>query len=141
MNLLTSTNSFHINFIVFNKQIEQKHQAVKSRNTDTYLDKKDLLERQYKDRIVEYEMKVDKLESRVREKQKLERQTSDASERLKIASEVQVLRKKARNLNREKYDMEDNMDDEITEKITLAKQATEGQLETEKLFEIEWRIV
>ena len=86
-------------------------------------------------------MKVDKLESRVREKQKLERQTSDASERLKIASEVQVLRKKARNLNREKYDMEDNMDDEITEKITLAKQATEGQLETEKLFEIEWRIV
>ena len=125
----------------FNKQIEQKHQEVKSRNTDTYLDKKDLLERQYKDRIVEYEMKVDKLESRVREKQKLERQTSDASERLKIASEVQVLRKKARNLNREKYDMEDNMDDEITEKITLAKQATEGQLETEKLFEIEWRIV
>ena len=123
------------------KQINDRHQEVKGRNTETYLDKKDLLERQYKDRIVEYEMKVDKLEAQVREKQKQERQATDASERLKIASEVQVLRKKARALNREKYDLEDSMDDEISEKIELAQQAAEGNVTSKRLFAIFFQII
>lgn len=123
------------------QQIDERHAEVKGRNTETYLDKKDLLERQYKDKIVEYEMKVDKLESKIREKQKQERQATDASERLNIASEIQVLRKKARSLNREKYDLEDSMDDEISEKITLAQQAAEGNLETKELFKITFNIL
>lgn len=122
------------------QQVDDRHEEVKGRNTESYLDKKDLLERQYKDKIVEYEMKVDKLETKVREKQKQERQAGSAAERLKIASEVQVLRKKARTLNREKYDMEDSMDDEITEKIALAQQAAEGAAKTELLFEISFKI-
>ncbi len=122
------------------QQTEERHTEVKGRNTKTYLDKKDLLERQYKDNIVEYEMKVDKLDAKVREKQKQERQATDASERLKIASEVQVLRKKVRALNREKYDLEDRMDDEITEKIELAQQATEGHVESQPLFTIAFEI-
>lgn len=123
------------------QQIDERHAEVKSRNTETYLDKKDLLERQYKDKIVEYEMKVDKLEAKVREKQKQERQAGSAAERLQIASEVQVLRKKARNLNREKYDLEDSMEEEIDEKITLAQQAAEGQLSSAELFNIDFNII
>ncbi|MFZ2544991.1 MAG: hypothetical protein WAW80_03365 [Candidatus Saccharimonadales bacterium] len=123
------------------QQIEERHDEVKGRNTETYLDKKDLLERQYKDKIVEYEMKADKLEGRISELQKQERQATDATERLKIASEVQVLRKKVRSLNREKYDLEDNMDDEISEKITLAQQAAEGEATSKKLFDIIFTIV
>lgn len=122
------------------KQIDERHSEVKGRNTETYLDKKDLLERQYKDKIVEFEMKVDKIDAQIRDKQRQERQANDAAERLKIASEVQVLRKKVRALNREKYDLEDRMDDEITEKITLAQQANEGEVEQEKLFEIQFKI-
>lgn len=120
------------------QEIDGRHAEVKGRNTETYLDKKDLLERQYKDRIVEYEMKVDKLESKIREKQKQERQAGDAAERLRIASEVQALRKKVRALNREKYDLEDSMDDEITEKIELARQATEATVEIQGLFDIQF---
>lgn len=122
------------------QQVADRHEEVKGRNTEAYLDKKDLLERQYKDKIVEYEMKVDKLDSQIRDKQKLERQATNASERLKIASEVQVLRKKARALNRDKYDLEDRMDDEISEKITLAQQATEGDASILMLFHIEFEI-
>ena len=122
------------------QQIDERHTEVKGRNTKTYLDKKDLLERQYKDKLVEYEMKVDRLESQIRDKQKQERQATDASERLKIASEVQVLRKKVRTLNREKYDLEDSMDDEISEKIALAQQATNGEVSAESLFVINFSI-
>ena len=123
------------------QQIDERHIEVKGRNTETYLDKKDLLERQYKDKIVEYEMKVDKLESKIRDKQKQERQATDASERLSIASEIQVLRKKARNLNREKYDLEDSMDDEISEKIALAQQAAEGDARSQSLFTVSFSIL
>lgn len=122
------------------QQIDERHSEVKARNTETYLDKKDLLERQYKDKIVEYEMKADKLESKVRDLQKQERQANHASDRLRIASEVQVLRKKVRALNREKYNIEDSMDDEITEKITLAQQAAEGDQTTAELFTISFKI-
>lgn len=124
----------------FDQQVSDRHEEVKGRNTETYLDKKDLLERQYKDKIVEYEMKVDKLEAKIRDKQKLERQAGSAAERLNIASEIQVLRKKARALNREKYDMEDSMDDEISEKIALAQQAAGGEVQAETLFHIEFKI-
>lgn len=126
--------------VYLTQQVTERHEEVKGRNTETYLDKKDLLERQYKDKIVEYEMKVDKLESKIREKQKLERQAGSAAERLKVASEVQVLRKKARALNREKYDLEDSMDDEISEKIMLAQQAAEGHVSTTGLFDIKFHI-
>lgn len=122
-------------------QINEKHEEVKGRNSTVYLDKKDLLERQYKDRIVEFEMKVDALESKVRELQKKEHQTNIISDRLKIASEIQVNRKKIRELNRQKYDLEDSMDDEITEKITLAQQASEGTAKVENLFNIAWSVV
>lgn len=123
------------------QQIDERHAEVKGRNTEVYLDKKDLLERQYRDRIVEYEMKVDILEGKIRDLQKKERQANVTEERLNIASTVQVLRKKARALNREKYDLEDSMDDEITEKITLAQQAAEGGSASEVLFYITFNII
>lgn len=62
--------------------------------------------------------------------QKQERQVNDAPSRLKVASEVQILRKKVRNLNREKYDLEDSMDEQIADKISLAQQASEGGVDT-----------
>lgn len=100
--------------------------------------KKDLLERQYKDKIVEYEMKADKLNAKIQDLQKQERQAGDAASRLKIASEVQVLRKKVRALNREKYDLEDSMDEQISDKIALAQQASEGGVERMELFVVEF---
>lgn len=122
------------------QQIAERQEKVKGRNTEAYLDKKDLLERQYKDKIVEYEMKVDKIEAKIRDLQKLERQAGDAASRLKIASEVQILRKKVRTLNREKYDLEDSMDEQISDKIALAQQASEAGVITERLFTIEFAI-
>ena len=122
------------------QQITERQEEVKGRNTEAYLDKKDLLERQYKDKIVEYEMKVDKIEAKIRDLQKQERQAGDAASRLKIASEVQILRKKVRTLNREKYDLEDSMDEQISDKIALARQASEGGVITESLFTIEFAI-
>ena len=122
------------------RQIAERQEEVKGRNTEAYLDKKDLLERQYKDKIVEYEMKVDKIEAKIRDLQKQERQAGDAASRLKIASEVQILRKKVRTLNREKYDLEDSMDEQISDKIALAQQASEGGVIAERLFTIEFAI-
>ena len=122
------------------QQIAERQEEVKGRNTETYLDKKDLLERQYKDKIVEFEMKVDKLDAKIQELQKQERQAGNAASRLKIASEVQILRKKVRTLNREKYDLEDSMDEQISDKIALAQQASEGGVITERLFTIEFAI-
>ena len=122
------------------RQIAERQEEVKGRNTEAYLDKKDLLERQYKDKIVEYEMKVDKIEGKIRDLQKQERQAGDAASRLKIASEVQILRKKVRTLNREKYDLEDSMDEQISDKIALARQASESGVTTERLFTIEFAI-
>ena len=122
------------------QQITEHQEEVKGRNTEAYLDKKDLLERQYKDKIVEYEMKVDRIEAKIRDLQKQERQAGDAASRLKIASEVQVLRKKVRALNREKYDLEDSMDEQISDKIALAQQASEGGVITKRLFTIEFAI-
>ena len=122
------------------QQIAERQEEVKGRNTEAYLDKKDLLERQYKDKIVEYEMKADKLDAKIQELQKQERQAGDAVSRLKIASEVQVLRKKVRTLNRDKYDLEDSMDEQISDKISLAQQASEGGVITERLFTIEFTI-
>ncbi len=122
------------------QQISEHQEEVRGRNTGAYLDKKDLLERQYKDKIVEYEMKIDKLDARIRELQKQERQAGDVASRLKIASEVQILRKKVRALNREKYDLEDSMDEQIADKITLAQQASEGRVLTERLFMVDFVI-
>lgn len=122
------------------QQVDDRHSEVKERNTETYLDKKDILERQYKDKVVEYEMKVDRLDQQVRELEKKERQTVLSTNRLKLASEKQVLRKKIRELNREKYDLEDRMDDEISEKIELAQQATNGEVSAENLFVINFSI-
>lgn len=124
-----------------NNQVAERQEEVKGRNTEVYLDKKDLLERQYKDKIVEFEMKVDKLDAKIRELQKQERQASDASSRLKIASEVQILRKKVRELNRKKYDLEDTMDEQIADKISLAQQASEGGVERKELFVIDFNIL
>lgn len=122
------------------QQITERQEEVKGRNTEAYLDKKDLLERQYKDKIVEYEMKVDKIEAKIRDLQKQERQAGDAASRLKIASEVQILRKKVRTLNREKYDLEDSMDEQISNKIALAQQASEMEVVTKQLFVINFSI-
>lgn len=120
------------------QQIAERQEEVKGRNTEVYLDKKDLLERQYKDKIVEYEMKADKLNAKIQDLQKQERQAGDAASRLKIASEVQILRKKVRTLNREKYDLEDSMDEQISDKIALAQQASEGGVERMELFVVEF---
>ena len=126
--------------IYLSRMTDELHDEVKGRNTLAYLDKKDLLERQYKDKIVEYEMKADKLKSKINELERQERQAATATERLKVASEIQVLRKRVRNLNREKYDLEDSMDDEISDKITLAQQANEGSAKVKKLFDIAFEI-
>mgnify|MGYP001006894784 FL=1 len=85
-------------------------------------------------------MKVDKIEAKIRDLQKQERQAGDAASRLKIASEVQVLRKKVRALNREKYDLEDSMDEQISDKITLAQQASEGGVVAKRLFAVNFTI-
>lgn len=127
--------------IYLRRLTDEIHDEVKERNTETYLDKKDILERQYKDKVVEYEIKVDKLEAQVREKEKQERQAATSADRLKVAAEKQVLRKKIRTLNREKYDLEDGMEDEIDEKITLAQQANEGEIIQDKLFEIKFTLM
>jgi hypothetical protein len=85
-------------------------------------------------------MKADKLNAKIQELQKQERQAGDAASRLKIASEVQVLRKKVRTLNREKYDLEDSMDEQISDKIALARQASEGGVVAKRLFAVNFTI-
>ena len=113
---------------------------MKERNTSTYLDKKDLLERQYKDKVTEYEMKEDAIAGKIREKERLEKQAPTNAEKLRIAGEIQTLRKKRRTLTQERLNLEDSMEDEIYDKISAAQQASEGQVAQEKLFEITFEI-
>ena len=121
-------------------QITARQNEVKDRNTTTYLDKKDLLERQYQDKIIEFEMKIDSLKAKVKDKERQERQAGNAQEKLKIANEKQTIRKKMRQLNHQKFDLEDRMDYEIADKITLAQQASEGGVNIETLFKISFKI-
>ena len=123
-----------------NSQIANLHTEVKERNTTVYLDKKDLLERQYKDKVTEYEMREDAISAKIREKERQEKQAPTAAEKLKISSEIQTLRKKKRALTRERMDLEDNMEDEIADKISAAQQASEGEVVQEQLFEIRFTI-
>lgn len=121
-------------------QITARQNEVKDRNTTTYLDKKDLLERQYQDKIIEFEMKIDSLKAKVKDKERQERQAGNAQEKLKIANEKQTIRKKMRQLNHQKFDLEDRMDYEIADKITLAQQASESGVNIEPLFKIGFSI-
>lgn len=123
-----------------NQQIEGRRGEVRDRNTNSSLDKKDLLERQLKDRTTELEMRIDKLRQRVADKQRQERQAGDAEARLKIASEIQTLRKKVREIQSQLYDLEDNMYDEISAKIEQAMQVAEGKPIVEPLFTIKFEI-
>ena len=104
------------------------------------MDKKDLLERQYKDKVTEYEIKEDALSSKIREKERQEKQAPTNADKLRIAGEIQSLRKKRRALQKERLDLEDTMEDEIHDKISAAQQASEGEVEQEKLFEINFTI-
>lgn len=120
--------------------IEELHDEVKERNTATYLDKRDLLERQYKDKVTEYEMKEDVISSKIREKERQEKQAPTNADRLLVAGEIQVLRKKRRALQQERLDLEDSMEDEIYDKISAAQQASEGDVREEVLFEVQFNI-
>lgn len=126
--------------IYTNRLIEELHGEVKERNTATYLDKKDLLERQYKDKVTEYEMKEDAIAGKIREKERLEKQAPTNAEKLRIAGEIQTLRKKRRQLQHDRLNLEDSMEDEIYDKISAAQQASEGQVAQEKLFEVRFTI-
>ena len=126
--------------IYTNRLIEELHSEVKERNTSTYLEKKDLLERQYKDKVTEYEMKEDAISSKIREKERQEKQAPTNADKLRIAGEIQALRKKRRALQKERLDLEDSMEDDIYDKISAAQQASEGEIETERLFTIEFLI-
>ena len=126
--------------IYTNRLIEELHSEVKERNTSTYLEKKDLLERQYKDKVTEYEMKEDAISSKIREKERQEKQAPTNADKLRIAGEIQALRKKRRTLQKERLDLEDTMEDEIFDKISAAQQASEGEVRQESLFEVTFKI-
>ena len=104
------------------------------------MDKKDLLERQYKDKVTEYEMKEDAISSKIREKERQEKQAPTNADKLRIAGEIQALRKKRRTLQKERLDLEDTMEDEIHDKISAAQQASEGEVKQERLFEVRFSI-
>lgn len=127
--------------IYTNQLIDELHGEVKERNTATYLDKKDLLERRYKDKVTEYEMKEDAIAAKIREKERLEKQAPTNADKLRISNEIQSLRKKRRTLQHERLTLEDSMEDEIYDKISAAQQASEGEVEQEKLFEVQFAIV
>jgi len=124
-----------------NQQIESRQGEVRERNTSASLDKKDLLERQLKDKTTELEMRIDKVSQKITEKQRQERQAGDAEARPKIASEVQAPRKKVRGIQNQLYDLEDNMHDEISAKIEQAMQVAEGRPIVEELFTINFEIL
>lgn len=126
--------------IYTNRLIEELHGEVKDRNTATYLDKKDLLERQYKDKVTEYEMKEDAIAAKIREKERAEKQAPTNADKLRVANEIQSLRKKRRALQHERLNLEDSMEDEIYDKISAAQQASEGEVVQEKLFEIRFEV-
>lgn len=138
---LDSIESSDLLDIYTNRLIEELHGEVKERNTATYLDKKDLLERQYKDKVTEYEMKEDALSSKIREKERQEKQAATNADKLRIASEIQALRKRRRTLQHDRLDLEDSMEDEIYDKISAAQQASEGEVGQERLFEVRFSIM
>ena len=85
-------------------------------------------------------MKEDALAAKIREKERLEKQALTNADKLRIASETQVLRKRRRALQHERLNLEDSMEDEIYDKISAAQQASEGQVTQEKLFEIQFTV-
>ena len=137
---LDSIKSSDLLDIYTNRLIEELHEEVKERNTAVYMDKKDLLERQYKDKVTEYEMKEDAISSKIREKERQEKQAPTNDDKLRIAGEIQALRKKRRTLQKERLDLEDTMEDEIHDKISAAQQAGEGEVKQERLFEVRFSI-
>ena len=137
---LDSIKSSDLLDIYANRLIEELHEEVKERNTAVYMDKKDLLERQYKDKVTEYEMKEDVISSKIREKERLEKQAPTNAEKLRIAGEIQALRKKRRALQHERLNLEDSMEDDIYDKISAAQQASEGEVAQQRLFEIYFSI-
>lgn len=138
---LDSIKSSDLLDIYTNRLIEELHEEVKERNTAVYMDKKDLLERQYKDKVTEYEMKEDAISLRIREKERQEKQAPTNADKLRIAGEIQSLRKKRRALQHERLNLEDSIEEDIAIKISAAQQASEGEVEQEKLFEISFSII
>lgn len=127
--------------IYFDRRLDELRDEVKERNAQIFLDKKDILERQYKDKIIELEIKLDKIAAMMHEKEKNERNAKSSEERLKFAAEKQNLNKKMRTLKRQIFDIEDSLDYEIDEKIKLAQKASSGNVIKDELFRIKFKIV
>ena len=119
---------------------DELHSEVKERNTSAHLDRKDILERQYKDKAVSYEIKIDDIKAKIRELEKQERQAGSPAERIALAGKKQTLRKKKNALNQELFLFEESMEDEITDNIMLAQQAAEGDARASILFRIDFDI-
>lgn len=137
---LDSIKSSDLLDIYTNRLIDELHEEVKERNTAVYMDKKDLLERQYKDKVTEYEMKEDAISSKFAKKSAKKNKHRPMPISSVSLARYKRLCKKRRTLQKERLDLEDTMEDDIFDKISAAQQASEGEVRQERLFEIRFAI-
>lgn len=122
-------------------EISSLHEGVKKRNSALYFDKKDIIEQEFRDKEAEFQIKIDKFDSQIKEKERLEKQAPSPSERLEISKEIQKLRLKHRELRQEQFTLEDSRNEDIDQKLKLVEQALDGEPRMCELFTITWSIV
>ena len=90
---------------------------------------------------INVQIKIDKVDGQIKEKERLEKQASSPSERLEISKEIQKLRLRHRELRQEQFLLEDSRNEDIDQKLKLVEQALDGEPRMCELFTIAWSIV
>jgi superfamily II DNA/RNA helicase len=125
---------------ILDAEITKLHDGVKQRNSTLYLDKKDMVEQEFRDKEAELQIQIDKIESQIIDKEKAEKQSTSNEERLEVSRQIQKLRQKRRELRQQQFDLEDTKDQDIDKKLTLVEQALDGEPKKQELFTIAWSI-
>lgn len=122
------------------KQSDAHHREVQTRNAKFYDEQEDAVERNRADRAAEFDSQILSLQNEMKELRKRARNAYDPTESLR-------LKKKARDLQQKIYDAEDAFNrerrallDETSEYLDAIEQALKGNVRTDELFAVRWRV-
>jgi superfamily II DNA/RNA helicase len=93
------------------------------------------------DKLLAVEKELKETKAKIKELNRQSSATTELEEQSKIQSQIKEQEKKRRKIQREIFDIEDEIAEERDELIDRLKGAMQQKIETEQLFIIEWEII
>ena len=93
------------------------------------------------DKLLAIEKELKETKAKIKELNRQSSATTDLEEQSRVQSQIKEQEKKRRRIQREIFDIEDEIAEERDELIEQLKSAMRQKIETEQLFIIEWEII